>query len=379
MKKGILAVLIFTLLTGCASSQKAVPTMSEEDYYLVTYRNINNIGIFQFGNEETGMAYFDFATGKVIRIPEKNMKNDPHMYPAYISGIAYYDNFIYYTYHNENYLAFMRMDPDGKNVKELYRYKNKKYNEIMPDSYSFIYHDHKIYMEIIGSQFQKNGSLVEESQLAYFDLKDESLHLLYEPTLQQTAECRKLVAADHQFIFYKTSEDQEQSENPKEFLNCYNLETKETLILDEAEKIRITLMKNIDHERKCLYYLDQDYSLVELNYQQQTHRIVLNNPDPIDFRFYDHGKAFYSNLTVYMTQRPEKVTYGYIDIESGENYPDFNKEGQQFFVTESNDQYFIGTKRKYGEAVDSFWYYLEKEAYFKQEFEKAKPVTGLDW
>ena len=74
MKKGILAVLIFTLLTGCASSQKAVPTMSEEDYYLVTYRNINNIGIFQFGNEETGMAYFDFATGKVIRIPEKNMK-----------------------------------------------------------------------------------------------------------------------------------------------------------------------------------------------------------------------------------------------------------------------------------------------------------------
>ena len=56
MKKGILAVLIFTLLTGCASSQKAVPTMSEEDYYLVTYRNINNIGIFQFGNEETGMA-----------------------------------------------------------------------------------------------------------------------------------------------------------------------------------------------------------------------------------------------------------------------------------------------------------------------------------
>ena len=97
MKKGILAVLIFTLLTGCASSQKAVPTMSEEDYYLVTYRNINNIGIFQFGNEETGMAYFDFATGKVIRIPEKNMKNDPHMYPAYISGIAYYDNFIYYT------------------------------------------------------------------------------------------------------------------------------------------------------------------------------------------------------------------------------------------------------------------------------------------
>jgi len=60
-------------------------------------------------------------------------------------------------------------------------------------------------------------------------------------------------------------------------------------------------------KKKSLYYLDQDYSLVELNYQQQTHRIVLNNPDPIDFRFYDHGKAFYSNLTVDMTQRPEKV------------------------------------------------------------------------
>ena len=379
MKKGILVLLAFALLTSCASKQKVAKTMSEEDYYLVTYRNINNIGVFQFGNEETGMAYFDFATGKVISIPEKNLKNDPYMYPAYINGIAYYDDFIYYTIHDENYLAFMRMDPDGKNVKELYRYKNKKYNQIMPDSYSFIYHDHKIYLEIIGSQFQKNGNLVEESQLAYFDLKDNTLHLLYEPTLQRTAECRKLIAADHEFIFFKTAEDPEQNENPKEFLSCYNLETKETLLLEEAEKIRISLMKNIDLEKKCIYYLDQDYALVELNYQHQSRRIVLNNPDPIDFRFYDHGKVFYSNLTVDMKQRPEKVTYGYVDVESGENFSDFNKAGQQFLVTDSNDQYFIGGKLITGEEVDASWYYLEKEAYFKQEFEKAKPITGLAW
>ncbi|MCH1941816.1 hypothetical protein [Holdemania massiliensis] len=380
MKKGLILFLICLLVAGCSSTGKsAITALSEEDYYLVTFRNVNNVGIFQFGNEETGMAYFDFATGKVISIPDKNMKKDPHMYPAYVAGIAYYNDFIYYVYHDENYLSLMRMDPDGNNVKELYQYKNKKYNEIMPDNYSFIYHDQKIYFEIIGTQFQKNGSFVEEGQLAYFDLKDNSLNLIYEPVLIQDPQHRKLIAVDHEKVFYKTVQDSKSDENPKEVLSCYNIETKETLVLEEAEKIRIASEKNIDLEKHCLYYLDQNYSLIELNYQQQSKRLLLENSEPIELRYYDQGKVFYFNMTVDMKQRPEKIMYGFFDVEKEQNFPDFNKEGQQFSIADSNDQYFIGKKLIQGEEVDSYWYYLDKEAYFNQEFELAKPIIGLDW